>query len=153
MSFLSKWKSNPVSLIAFTLSGVLVLMVQFGAISPSGLIVISLSQFIWVFWFSVIFFIVSTANLVARIPRHAKWSQGYSGTITRTVKIADKQKEYFIRGVADTPIKEVLLDNWPFDDRDPDSKWHVIDNHGNNVTNAPLSSLDGTATVVIEEDT
>ena len=128
-------------------------MVQFGVISPIGLIEISSSQYIWLFWVSVIFFIISTANLVARIPRHAKWSQGYSGTITRTVKIADKQKDYFIQGAVDTPIKEVLLDNWPFDEQDPDSKWHVVDNRGNDVTNAPLSSLDGTATVVVEEDT
>ena len=128
-------------------------MVQFGVISPFGLVEISYIQYVWVFWVSVIFFIISTVNLVARIPRHAKWSQGYSGTITRTVKIADKQNDYFIRGAVDTPIKEVLLDNWPFDEQDPDSKWHVVDNRGNDVTNAPLSSLDGTATVVIEEDT
>ena len=152
-SILVKTRINPLFLIAFALSGLLLLMVQFGVISPVGIIEISYSQYIWVFWFSVIFFIVSTANLVARIPRHAKWSQGYSGTINRTVRIADKQKDYFIRGAVDTPIKEVLLDNWPFDEQDPDSKWHVVDNRGNDVTNAPLSSLDGTATVVIEEDT
>ncbi len=88
VSFMSKRKINPVSLIAFTLSGVLVLAVQFGVISPSGLLVISLYQYVWVFWFSVIFFIVSTANLVTRIPRHARWSTGFSGEIVRTVKIA-----------------------------------------------------------------
>jgi hypothetical protein len=128
-------------------------MVQFGVLSPNGLIEISYSQYIWVFWVSVIFFIISAANLVARIPRHAKWSEGYTGTITRTVKIADKQKDYFIQGAVDTPIKKVLLDNWPFDEQDPDSKWHVVDNRGNDVVNAPLSSLDGTAIVIFEEDT
>ena len=144
---------NPLSLIAFTLSGVLLLMVQFGVISPSGLIVITYSQFAWLFWFSIVFFIVSTANLVARIPRHAKWSEGYSGTITRTVKIADKQKDYFIRGSGETPIRDALLDDWPFDEQDSDSKWHVVDDRGNDITTSPLSSIDGTATVVIEEDT
>ena len=151
VDFLSKWKINPVSLIAFTLSGVLVLMVQFGVISPSGLIVISLSQYILLFWFSVLFFIVSIANLVTRIPRHARWSTGFSGEIVRTVKIAGENKDYFIRGKGDTSIKEALLENWPFSEQDPDSNWYVVDELGNDVTSKPLKSIDGTMSVVIEE--
>lgn len=151
VSFLSKWKINPISLIAFTLSGVLVLMVQFGVISPSGLIVISLSQYILLFWFSVLFFIVSIANLVTRIPRHAKWSTGFSGEIARTVKIAGENKDYFIRGRGDTSIKEALLENWPFSEQDPNSNWYVVDELGNDVTSKPLKSIDGTMSVIIEE--
>ncbi len=151
VSFLSKWKINPISLIAFTLSGVLLLMVQFGVISPSGLIVISLSQYILLFWFSVLFFIVSIANLVTRIPRHAKWSTGFSGEIARTVKIAGENKDYFIRGRGDTSIKEALLENWPFSEQDPDSNWYVVDELGNDVTSKPLKSIDGTMSVIIEE--
>ena len=128
-------------------------MVQFGVISPIGLIEVPYSQYIWLFWISVIFFIGSTANLVVRISSHAKWGTGYTGTITRTAKIAGEQKDYFIEGAGETSIKEVLLDNWPFDVQDPDSKWHVVDKLGNTVTNNPLSSLDGTAIVVIEEET
>ncbi|MHA1615183.1 MAG: hypothetical protein ACTSYJ_10085 [Candidatus Thorarchaeota archaeon] len=149
---MSKWKINPVSLIAFTLSGVLVLMVQFGVISPSGLIEISLAQFIWVFWFSVIAFIISTVNLVLRIPSHAGWSTGFSGEIVRTVKIAGEKKDYFIRGEGDTSIKEALFENWPFSEQDSDSNWHVVDELGNDVTSEPLSSITGTMSVVIEED-
>ena len=148
-----KTKINPLSLIAFTLSSVLLLMVQFGVISPIGLIVVPYSQFIWVFWISVVFFIVSMVNLVVRIPAHTKWATGYTGIIARTVKIAGKQKDYFIEGASDTTIKEVLLENWPFDDQDKDSKWYVVDELGTNITNNPLSSLDGTATVIIENDT
>ncbi|TFH05723.1 MAG: hypothetical protein E4H14_12180 [Candidatus Thorarchaeota archaeon] len=73
---MTKLKINPISLIAFTLSSILLLMVQFGVISPIGLIEVSYSQFIWIFWISVIFFIVSVANLVVRIPSHAKWAMG-----------------------------------------------------------------------------
>ena len=151
VSFLSKWKSNPVSLIAFTLSGLLVLMVQFGVISPSGLIVISLSQFIWVFWFSVIAFTISTVNLGLRIPSHARWSTGFSGEIARTVKISGESKDYFIRGRGETSIKEALLDDWPFSEQDPNSNWHVVDELGNDVTSKPLKSIDGTMSVIIEE--
>ncbi|MHA1136818.1 MAG: hypothetical protein ACTSSE_10045 [Candidatus Thorarchaeota archaeon] len=150
---MAKNKINPLFLIAFTLSGILLLMVQFGVISPNGLIEITSSQYTLVFWFSLVFFIISTANLVARIPTHAQWSTGYRGTISRTVKISGKQKDYFIHGAGDTPIKKVLLENWPFEEEDPDSNWHVVDEHGNDVTNALLSSLDEIATVIIEEDT
>ena len=151
VSFLSKWKINPISLIAFTLSGVLVLMVQFGVISPSGLIVISLSQYILLFWFSVLFFIVSIANIVTRIPRHARWSTGFSGEIARTVKISGESKDYFIRGRGETSIKEALLENWPFSEQDPNSNWYVVDELGNDVTSKPLKSIDGTMSVIIEE--
>jgi len=149
---LSKWKINPVSLIAFTLSGILLLMVQFGVISPSGLIEISLTQFIWLFWFSVIAFIISSVNLVLRIPSHAGWSTGFSGEIVRTVKLASENKDYFIRGEGETSIKEALLDDWPFSEQDPGSNWHVVDELGNDVTSKPLKSIDGTMSVVIEED-
>ncbi len=150
---MARFKISPLSLIAFTLSGVLLLMVQFGFISPIGWIVIPYSEFIWLFWISAILFIASTANLVVRIPSYTKWSEGYSGTITRTVRIAGKQKDYFIQGAGDAPIKAVLLDDWPFSEQDQNSKWHVVDNLGNDVTNAPLSSLEEIATVIIEEDT
>ncbi|MBE0526404.1 MAG: hypothetical protein IH631_05640 [Candidatus Thorarchaeota archaeon] len=78
---------------------------------------------------------------------------GYTGTIARTAKIAGNPKDYFIKGVGDTPIREVLLENWPFSEHDKDSKWYVVDELGNTVTNSPLSSLDSIATVTIEEDT
>lgn len=148
---MSKWKINPISLIAITLSSILLLMVQFGVISPSGLIVISLSQFIWVFWFSVLFFIVSIANLVTRIPRHARWSTGFSGEIVRTVKVAGENKDYFIRGKGDTSIKDALLANWPFSEQDPSSNWYVTDDMGNDVTGEVLNSITGTMSVIIEE--
>lgn len=150
---MAKIKISKSSLIAFTLSGVLLFMVQFGFISPFGFIEVPYSQFTWIFWFSVIFFIISTANLVVRIPAHTKWSTGYSGKITRTVKLAGKSKDYFVQGADDAPIKEVLLENWPFSELDQDSSWYVIDIHGNDITNNPFRSLDGVATVIIEEDT
>ncbi len=152
VNILSKWKINPLSLIAFALCSILLLMVQFGVISPSGIFVVSLSQYILLFWFSVIAFISSTANLVVRIPRHARWSTGFSGEIVRTVKIAGENKDYFIRGKGDTSIKETLLENWPFSEQDSDSNWHVTDDMGNDVTSEPLSSITGTMSVVIEED-
>ncbi|TFG96657.1 hypothetical protein E4H12_10555 [Candidatus Thorarchaeota archaeon] len=149
---MAKLKINPLSLILFSLSGILLLMVQLGVVSPGGLIDISLFQYTWVFWFTVVFFIIATANLVVRIPSHAKWSTGYSGTITRTVKIAGIPKDYFIKGAGGASIKKVLHDDWPFKEIDHNSNWHVVDELGNDVTNDPISSLDGIAIVVIDEN-
>ncbi len=104
------------------------------------------------FWFSVIAFSISTVNLVLRIPSHARWSTGFSGEIARTIKISGESKDYFIRGQGDTSIKEALLENWPFSEQDPDSNWYVVDELGNDVTSEPLKSIDGTMSVVIEED-
>ena len=145
-------KINSLSIIAFTLSSLLLLMVQFAFISPIGIIVISSTQYTWLFWFSVIAFILSTANLVTRIPRPAKWSTGFSGEIVRTVKIAGKNKDYFIQGSSDTSIRKALLENWPFSEHDKKSTWHVVDEIGNDVTNTPLNLLNGISTVVIDED-
>lgn len=138
--------------MVFILSGILLLLVQFGVVSPIGIIETTYEQYIWLFWISVVFFIVGTANLVARIPRHAKWSEGYTGIITRTVKIDGMQKDFFIKGTGSTPIKTVLVEDWPFE-QDPDSKWHIIDNLGNDITNVSLDSIDGTAIVVFEDAT
>jgi hypothetical protein len=146
-------KTSPVALVVFTLSAILLLMVQFGAISPTGIIPVTTFQYTVLFWVSVVFFIFSTANLVTRVPRHAKWSTGYDGTITRTVKLDGEQKDYFIEGEGETPLKDVLLSNWPFHDLDSDSSWIIRDSQGNDITNNPLSSLSGTAIVVIKEDT
>ena len=145
---MEKWKIDPLALFLWILCSIFLLLVQFGYISPFGIIVVSYPQFTWVFWFSVIAFIVSTANLVSKIPRYARWSIGYSGEIVRTVRYAESGKEYFIRGKDDTPLKEVLHARWPFKEKDQGSKWHVIDELGNDVTSTPLGSIDETVSIV-----
>jgi hypothetical protein len=143
---------DPLSLFVWILCSLFLLLVQFGYISPFGIIVVSSTQYMWIFWFSVIVFIVSTANLVSKIPRYARWSIGYSGEIVRTAKIADSNKDYFIRGKENVPLKEVLDERWPFKEKDKGSKWYVVDELGNDVTNTPLGSIDGTVSIVFLKD-
>jgi hypothetical protein len=152
VSFLEKWKIDPVSLIVWIFCSIFLLLVQFGYISPYGIIVVSFPQYTWVFWISVIAFIVSTANLVSKIPRYARWSVGYSGEIVRTVKSGDSGKDYFIRGKEDTPLKEVLHKEWPFKEKDRESKWYVVDELGNDVTSMPLGSVDGIVSIVFVKE-
>ncbi|MDH4212495.1 MAG: hypothetical protein OEV85_01120 [Candidatus Thorarchaeota archaeon] len=145
---MEKWKVDPLALSIWILCSLFLLLVQFGYISPYGIIVISYTQYTWVFWLSIITFTISTAYLVSKIPRYARWSIGYSGEIVRTVKSADSSKDYFIRGNETTPLKEVLHKTWPFKDKDQDSKWYVVDELGNDVTSTPLGSIEGTVSIV-----
>jgi len=149
---LSGRKIDSLSLSVFTLCSIFLLLVQFGFISPIGVIVISPLQYLWVFWFSVIAFIVSTANLVSRIPRYARWSTGYSGEIVRTVKNTDSGKDCFIRGKEDMTLEEVLQKRWPFKEKDRGSKWYVVDELGNDVTTMPLGSVNETVSIIFPKE-
>jgi len=120
--------------------------------SPLGYIVITIEQYEWLFWASVLALVISTVNLVARVKAHPQWKDGFSGEIVRAVRISGEDKDYFIRGTSEAPIKQVLLDDWPFSEHKHSSVWHVVDERGNDITVQPLSSIDGTASVVIEED-
>jgi hypothetical protein len=153
VNLLEKWKIDPLALSVWILCSLFLLLVQFGYISPFGIIVVSSPQYTLIFWFSVVAFIVSTAYLVSKIQRYARWSTGYSGEIVRTVKSAESGKEYFIRGKDSTPLKAVLHEEWPFKEKNRESKWYVTDELGNDVTNTPLGSIDGTANIIfLKED-
>ncbi|MBN2229762.1 MAG: hypothetical protein JW779_09225 [Candidatus Thorarchaeota archaeon] len=138
------------SVLIWFFSSLFLLVVQLGYVSPVGVIVVSLEQYAWLFWMSVVLFLVTTANLVTKVQTHARWSTGFSGEIVRTVRIAGDDQEYFIRGASNTPLGEILDENWPFHEHSRKSKWYVVDERGNDVTNQSFSSLEGTASVVFE---
>ena len=143
---------NLLYVIAWLFSSILLLLVQLGYISPIGFIVITQVQYVWLFWISAILFIFTTAFLVARVRSHPKWTIGFTGDIVRTVRISNQEREYFIRGKSDSPIRDVLLDAWPFSELDSNAKWYVADSHGNDITNKPFGSIDGTANIIIGDD-
>ena len=142
---------DPFSILIWFISSIFLLIIQLGYISPVGVIVVSLDQYAWLFWVSVIVFIVTTANIVTKVQRHAEWSTGFSGEIVRTVRIAGNDREYFIRGAGDSLLGEILHENWPFQEHRQQSKWYVVDERGNDVTNQLLNSLDGTASIIFED--
>ncbi len=66
----------------------------------------------------------------------------------RVVKTREPSKEYLIHGPCTSSLREVLLDDWPFKDVKPGSVWYVLDQRMNDVTDMPLSEIEGT--IIIE---
>ncbi len=140
------------AIILFLCSGIFLLVVHLGIISPSGIVYVTLIQYSWFFWLSVVFFILSIANLVRRFPQYAGWSTGYSGECVRTVKRVGTRKEHFIRGAPDALLKDVLLDNWPFESKEASSKWQVVDTLRNDVSTKTLESILDTVEVIFSDE-
>lgn len=140
------------SLILLLCSSIFLLVVQFGIISPSGIVYVTYIQYSGLFWLSVVVFIVSIANLSRRFPQYAKWSMGYSGECVRAVKRAGTREEHFIRGAPNALLKEVLLDNWPFENKEADSKWQAFNTNGDDVSAQPLESLVDTVEIVFFDE-
>lgn len=124
---------------------------QFGFISPVGVVVVTVFQYNVLFWLSIALFVSSLAIFLTQYPHYAKWSMGYSGDCVRTVRRSGKKKDYFIRGKPDTPVRDVILDCWPFDPN-PNSDWHVFDSLGNEVSGHLLESISETIEVVFPPD-
>ena len=136
----------------FLLSSIFLMLVQYGVISPRGLVIITYDQYTVLFWLSIAIFISSLAILFTQFPYYAKWSIGYTGDCVRTVRIPGKKKDLFIRGAPDATVREVLLDNWPFDSRNPNSGWQVFDSLENEVSGQLLESITETLEVVFPPD-
>jgi hypothetical protein len=142
-------KKPPVSHIAFFMfSSIFLLLVQFGFIQPEGLVVITNTQYIVLFWLSIAFFVASVAILLTHYPHYARWTMGYSGVIVRTVRLSGMRRDFFIRGAPDAKVRVVLLDTWPFETEKPNSDWQVIDSLGNDVSDQLLESITETIEVV-----
>ncbi len=140
------------SIVIFLSASIFLLLVQFGYVSPVGIIIVTEIQYTVLFWLSVVYFILSIAILFRHFPRYAKWSTGYSGDSVRTVRISGKTKDYFIHGAPDATVRDVLLDVWPFDTKRLNSSWQVFNSEGNEVSDHPLESLTETIEVVFSND-
>jgi hypothetical protein len=74
--------------------------------------------------------------------------KGYSGRITRVVKLPGARTEHFINGTPETTFEQALRDNWPFEDHDAKkSKLRIVTDTGEDVTKSKLSSHEGTVMV------
>ncbi len=71
-------------------------------------------------------------------------------TLNRVVvdRIADE--EMLIHGKADTTFREAALEYWGFSRIDRDSRWIILDDAGNDITDSPLSSFAGIAAIAAE---
>jgi hypothetical protein len=55
--------------------------------------------------------------------------------------------EYFISGTPETTFGQALLDNWPFEERDSESKFRIVTPTEEDVTESTLLSHEGTVLV------
>jgi hypothetical protein len=145
-------KPSVSSLIYFLLSSGFLLLVQFGFVSPVGLIIVTAVQYVVLFWLSIALFVSSLAILLAQYPHYAKWSMGYSGDCVRTVRISGERKDHFIRGKPHATVRDVLLDDWPFDLKNPNSDWQIFDSFRNDVSNQRIESITETMEVAFPPD-
>jgi hypothetical protein len=67
----------------------------------------------------------------------------------RVVKSVEFNKEYLVHGPCVSSLREVLLDDWPFEDVKSGSVWYVLDQRMNDVTDAPLLEIEGTVTLEV----
>ena len=58
--------------------------------------------------------------------------------------------EFFIYGKPSDSVREAVKREWPFPDKSKDSKWHVRDEQGGNVTDMKLSETEGTIEIVFD---
>ena len=73
--------------------------------------------------------------------------KGYKDKITRVVRIPGA-REYFISGKPESTFEKALRDNWPFEDHDIEkSKFRIMSDKGEDVTNHTLESHEGTVMV------
>ncbi len=71
-----------------------------------------------------------------------------SNICKRVVKSMEFNIEYLIYGPCTSSLREALLDDWPFEDVKSGSAWYVLDKRMNDVTDTPLSEIEGT--VILE---
>lgn len=140
------------SLVFFLFSGIFLLLGPVIFISPGGLFIVTLEQYTILFWLSTALFVSSLAILLAQYPHYAKWSMGYSGECVRTVRMSGRRKDYFIRGKPDANVREVILDDWFFKPKSPNSDWQIFDSLGNEVSNQLLESITNTLEIVFPHE-
>ncbi len=90
------------------------------------------------------FSLQADTSFIARKPWGSQPETIDSNICKRVVKSMEFNIEYLIHGPCASSLREVLLDDWPFEDVKPGSAWYVLDKRMNDVTDTPLSEIEGT---------
>lgn len=90
------------------------------------------------------FSLQADTSFIARKPWRSQPQTIDSNICRRVVKSMESSIEYLIHGPCASSLREVLLDDWPFEDVKPGSAWYVVDKRMNDVTDMPLSEIEGT---------
>ena len=106
-----------------------------GIAVPVGLV------FLIVFMVLGAFSLQADTSFIARKPWRSQPQTIDSNICKRVVRSMESNIEYLIHGPCTSSLREVLLDDWPFEDVKPGSAWYVMDKRMNDVTNTPLSEI------------
>jgi hypothetical protein len=71
-------------------------------------------------------------------------------TCMRVIKDGHDGQEFIISGGSDDTFAQACRSNWYFESVNRKSKWYIKDEHGNDVSDKPLQSVDGIFTLIPE---
>jgi hypothetical protein len=131
-----------------------VLLYFWGAFSETGILALPPTLSTLLFVGSSIIFILSFCYLSGKLNiLHPSTSitKEQDGKVARVVKNSTTGEEYFIRAEPDRILRTVLKKQWPFNEIDPRSDWHAVDESGNEITDEKLSSFEGTVEIIFED--
>ena len=109
---------------------------------PAGLVLLI------VFMVLGAFSLQADTSFIARKPGRSQLQTIDTNICRRVVKSLESGNEYLIQGSCTSSLREVLLEDWPFKDVKPGSAWYMRDQRMNDVTEMPLSEIEGT--VILE---
>ncbi|MFW9768662.1 MAG: hypothetical protein ACFFF9_17210 [Candidatus Thorarchaeota archaeon] len=70
--------------------------------------------------------------------------------VSRVVRDSERGTELIVKADPYATIRETLEDDWPFKKK-KSSRWYLLDERGNDVTDRPISDWDGIAVIYFEE--
>ncbi len=74
-------------------------------------------------------------------------------TLHRVVVDPLADEEVLIHGQSDATFRKAVLEYWNFSRVDRKSGWRIMDERGNDISDSPLSSFSGVATIVAGGET
>jgi hypothetical protein len=88
------------------------------------------------------------ADVTGSAPRPALVARSYDpSSVNRAIIDHNTGKEYVISGRSDQTFRSTCLEIWVFTSMRKKSDWTIIDDKGNDISEAPLSSYDGVAQI------
>jgi hypothetical protein len=120
-------------------------------VNPGLIIVAGFSLFIMFAALIAPTLICYDTSLVTVYHREMQPREPPDDVYARVILHEASKSEVCIYGKENVPVREALLEDWPFAQNLKKKEWYVIDASGNDVTDSALTSFEGTAHIIFEE--
>jgi hypothetical protein len=133
----------------------IILLYFWGAFGETGIFPLHHTQSTPLLWAAIIVFILGFVYLSGQLNvtrPSTSISKEQDGKVARAVKGPGYREEYFIRANPEKILREVLKEQWPFDEISSSSTWRAVDKNGNDITDFKLSDFEGTTEIVFEDE-